>query len=80
MIDVANDIINASNLQALEQKIREYMAATPTGSKADDWLDGELNEFLKDYRHKHFNFSAKWELGYYPNIKNGNRKRFIYRA
>ncbi|PKF60331.1 hypothetical protein CW745_15410 [Psychromonas sp. psych-6C06] len=78
----ADQIIKNSNLEVLENKVLEYVGKKPSDSKAEDWIaEGDaLNDFLKDYRHKHLNFSARRGIGYSPRIKDGKRTRFIYDA
>uniref|UniRef100_UPI000CA746EE phospholipase effector Tle1 domain-containing protein n=1 Tax=Psychromonas sp. Urea-02u-13 TaxID=2058326 RepID=UPI000CA746EE len=80
--DRANSVIDVSNLGDLEKKVLGYIGKKPANSKAEDWIgEGEeLNNFLKNYRNKHLNFSASKGPGYAPKIEDGKRTRFIYDA
>ena len=85
--DRALVILNPHNeLVELEKKIHAYMAAKKGNgiSKATDWTDEQaaLNQFLvkNKIRHNHFHFSAHPGPGYSPNIKNGRRVRYVYKA
>ena len=72
----ANLVIEQSNLNQLENLIKQYVAHT-TNSKPDDWLH---NKSIKEYRNEHFHFSATSSVANGPRIKKGKRKRFIYDA
>ena len=74
------------DLQALEKKITAYISNKKGNglSKAEDWIGDNqpLNKFLIDrkIRHDHFNFSSHPGWGYTPRIKNGKRRRYVYKA
>ena len=58
------------DLEELENDIQKYLNSA-INSGAEDWIgeNAELNnDKLKAIRHKHFNFSAKVGIGYYPRM------------
>ena len=62
-------------LNAVQLKIDAYVAST-TLSKAEDWTHAE--PWLRDLRHGHLHFSAKFEFGLKPRYIKGKRRRMVY--
>jgi len=74
------------DLLALEEEITTYMAKKKGNgvSKAQDWIGDKavLNDYIikNKIRHNHFNFSSKEKPGYSPNIEDGKRTRYVFKA
>jgi hypothetical protein len=74
--DKANKILeNESDLLALEEKIKSYVASVGAKSKADDWLE-DLS--IMEIRHDHLHMSSKVKTGYSPRIRKNKRVRYYY--